>query len=663
MAIYHLSAKIIRKSQGRSTIAAAAYRSGESLHNYNNGITHNYTKKRDVVYKDIILCENAPPEYNDREVLWNEVEKLEKDQNARLAREIEIAIPREISRNDQINLVRSYVKDTYVSNGMCADVAIHEGKNGNPHAHVLLTLRPIDNNGHWESKYEKLYICKNDDGIEREMTAKDLKVNNVEWQKQLPYYYNGNVKSKLVYITNKEAREKEEYKEYKRIKGKNNPKTAKNNKENSTIAIWNSNETLVIWREQWAKMANQALSRAGIKDMIDHRSYKTRGIDKLPTYHLGTAVNQMEKRGISTIKGNNNREIISLNENLRKATLERTYLIQRINQDKSWTNIHESINTLSTSITKNSYDEEQLSKALTNNIDHIEKLINEMMQRKNYHEDDKYLINGHEIFYNEYHNAKANSDLATLRAKIESNLIDLKSSKNTITSIQNTNKPNYDIVSIAQQLLNHRSDYIAAYMLSEDLHAYKENPIYKQQYSRVQEHVTRVKELTKEINNLKEKHSTLGIFHGKNRKIISGQIEDAENKRRQHSIQLKSLGLYDLSHADKYLIDIRLLIDNERDRIRSIYENHYNEVTRMEKAKISFTNISNSIPPIYVNNVKKLLFENINSDKFYTKTKSISYYRAEAKAKIELDAPLKSKGNEIDKSQKDTIKDQILLDD
>ena len=96
----------------------------------------------------------------DRAFLWNAVEKIEKAKNAQLAREIEIALPQELTREQGISLVREYVKDQFVNAGMCADIAIHDKQDGNPHAHVMLTMRPIEKDGTWGAKQKKEYILR-----------------------------------------------------------------------------------------------------------------------------------------------------------------------------------------------------------------------------------------------------------------------------------------------------------------------------------------------------------------------------------------------------------------------------------------------------------------------------------------------------------------------
>ena len=106
---------------------------------------------------EIMLPANAPPEFADRSILWNSVERIEKARDSQLAREIEAALPRELSIEQQLALVRSYVKDNFVDKGMCADFAIHDKGTGNPHVHIMLTLRPLKENGQWGAKCRKAY--------------------------------------------------------------------------------------------------------------------------------------------------------------------------------------------------------------------------------------------------------------------------------------------------------------------------------------------------------------------------------------------------------------------------------------------------------------------------------------------------------------------------
>ena len=141
MSIYHCSIKNISRSSGRSAVACAAYRSGEELEDLETGITHDYRKKTGIAFAEIFLCKNAPERFQNREELWNEVEKIEKAADARLAREIEVAIPRELSLEEMKNLVAGYAK-MLTEEGMCVDANIH-WKDGNHHAHIMGTTRPM----------------------------------------------------------------------------------------------------------------------------------------------------------------------------------------------------------------------------------------------------------------------------------------------------------------------------------------------------------------------------------------------------------------------------------------------------------------------------------------------------------------------------------------
>ena len=126
MAIYHLSIKIISRGKGKSAVAAAAYRAGECINNEYDGITHDYTHKGGVVHTEILLPDHAPRVYADRAILWNAVERIEKAKNSQLAREIELALPVELTREQNISLAHDYVKRHFVEQGMCADICIHD---------------------------------------------------------------------------------------------------------------------------------------------------------------------------------------------------------------------------------------------------------------------------------------------------------------------------------------------------------------------------------------------------------------------------------------------------------------------------------------------------------------------------------------------------------
>jgi ATP-dependent exoDNAse (exonuclease V) alpha subunit len=333
-------------------VVAAAYRAGIEIVNDYDCITHDYSQKGGVVHSRVMIPANAPPEFADRAVLWNAVENTDKNRNARLAREIEFALPAELTRAEQIKLVDNYVQNNFVSWGMCADVNIHDKRDGNPHAHIMLTMRPINDLGEWEQKSEKVYLCKNKEGEERGFTAKELAETGNEWEKQLPYYEDGNAKKKPLYLTKSEA-EREEYKNYARAKGKKDPKYIHHDRENETYKLWNSVETLEYWREEWAKSCNEVFDRLNISENIDHRSYERQGVDKEPTVHLGAAATQMKLQGKASERATINEEIRAENreaeeqkealrnidaeiDKLKRKLVARTYgIIRDVERDKS----------------------------------------------------------------------------------------------------------------------------------------------------------------------------------------------------------------------------------------------------------------------------------------------------------------------------------------
>jgi Ti-type conjugative transfer relaxase TraA len=147
MAIYHFSAKVIQRSQGRSAIAAAAYRAAEALHDESLGRTFNYLDKPGVVHSEILLPEGAPTRWLDRSMLWNEAQQVERRKDAVLAREIELALPRELSQAEAIALAQDFVREQFVERGMVADLNVHWGQSADgeaqPHAHIMLTMRRV----------------------------------------------------------------------------------------------------------------------------------------------------------------------------------------------------------------------------------------------------------------------------------------------------------------------------------------------------------------------------------------------------------------------------------------------------------------------------------------------------------------------------------------
>lgn len=269
MAIYHCSIKIIGRSDGKSAVASSAYRSGEKLMDDRTGLIHDFTKKSGVVFTEVSLPAHAPPEYADRNVLWNAVEKVEKKSIAQLAREIEVALPKELSRECQIEIVRRYVQENFVSVGMCADWALHDKGDGNPHAHIMLTMRGIKPDGSWAQKEKKIYALDEE----------------------------GNRIPLIDPATGEQKLGKRNEKLWKRITVEPND--------------WNDHSKAEIWRKSWADICNEYLS---LEQQIDHRSYKRQELDLEPTIHEGYRARKMEKAGFVSKRCEYNRIVRKLNE-------------------------------------------------------------------------------------------------------------------------------------------------------------------------------------------------------------------------------------------------------------------------------------------------------------------------------------------------------------
>ena len=272
----HNEITIVQRSQRQSAVAAAAYQSGEKLFcEYDQQVKH-YPEKRGIVHNEILLPANAPRSYADRNTLWNAAEAVEKQWNSQLARRWVLTIPREIPPDQYAVLVREFCEQQFVSKGMIADFAIHDPHppGHNPHAHVLLTMRAMDEHGKWLPKSRKVYDL--DENGER------IKLPSGRW---------------------------------------------KSHKEDTVD--WNDQKYCEIWRHEWEVIQNRYLEANDRPERVDLRSYARQGLDVVPTVHEGTAVRQMEKRGIQTNIGNLNREIRAAN-NLMKSIRQ---LIQNL---KGW---------------------------------------------------------------------------------------------------------------------------------------------------------------------------------------------------------------------------------------------------------------------------------------------------------------------------------------
>ena len=317
MAIYHLEAKVVSRGTGRSAVAASAYLSCSKILNDYDGVQHDYTRKKGLVWQEVFLPEFAPSEWKERGVLWNAVEENEKTKDSRLAREFVVALPIELSEAQWEKLLSDFISDTFVADGMCADVAIHDPypPGHNPHAHIMLTVRPLDEKGNWQYKTQKEYLCVKN-GEEQGFTADEFKTVQTEgWEKQYQY----KVGRKKVYLPPSEA----ENHGYERAS--KHPKSTKFGRQNPIAERWNSEEQLVLWRAAWADVTNRHLETAGHEERIDHRSHADRGLTEQPTIHEGVVARALEKKGIVSDRCELNRQIKADNALLRelKATVKK----------------------------------------------------------------------------------------------------------------------------------------------------------------------------------------------------------------------------------------------------------------------------------------------------------------------------------------------------
>ena len=267
----HTHVDIVARSKGVSVIAKAAYNARDKLQDEYYGKTHDYSKKTDLVFSKIFLPEHIPKEFSNREYLWNEVEKIEKSKNSQLARNLLFELPRELNEQDRIKLISEFIEENFTSKGMIADCNIHNppasDNEEQPHAHILLTLREMDREGKWKPKCRKEYIL--------DENGEKIKLKS------------GNYKSRKVNLND-----------------------------------WNEPDKAKEWRENFSKKANEYLARNNIDKRIDPRTFEEQGREELPQIHLGTSSYQMEKKGIQTERGNQNRKIIALNLEFKKLKAE-----------------------------------------------------------------------------------------------------------------------------------------------------------------------------------------------------------------------------------------------------------------------------------------------------------------------------------------------------
>ena len=559
MAIYHCTCGVISRGKGaRTSVGASAYINAEKMTNEYDGETHDYTKKKwQVVHSEVMLCENAPKEYQDRATLWNAVEQIEKSSKAQLAREYEIALPRELNREEQIEFARSFVKENFVDKGMCADFAIHDKGDGNPHLHVLLTMRPIEKDGSWGAKQRKEYILD--------------KNGQKQYDKKKQTY-----KCKTVKTTD-----------------------------------WDSKEFLQNIREKVAEKINAELEKKNLTQRVDHRSLKEQGIDRIPTIHEGGARN-LEKRGIETDRGNINREIKKANGQMQTIDIlekQTRKEIVNIKEDITWNKRHEQIAELEKLIPKAAGNEKvllQIQAGLLKAYDEA-KLIKPTKTS----EGRTVEYDLRKIPYYEYHKNKLVGDISFAKDKVKGYLDTLEqqqkeqqqggfAARREAFKQQEApqEKPKIDTAYVekaAQQLATIRSEFIRETVNSHERTSYQPNPIYARQANEIESLAKTVTEQSRTIEAFKAERDKLGVFKGKEKKEIQGKIDNFEKLRRSNLDKLEALGVSDPSKAGEVIKEKRTLAAQEQEKAKAARQNE-GAGSRAEEAKQVFLEVVKQIP-------------------------------------------------------------------
>lgn len=614
MAIYHCVCKNITRNSGRSAVGSSAYRSGEKIENERDGITHDYTHKSGVAYSEIMLPQNAPEEWQDRSKLWNEVERIEKSKDSELSKEYEIALPKELTQEQQIELARNIAKK-FVADGRCVDIAIHDKKDGNPHAHIMTTVRPIDENGKWENKSEKLYLCKNAKGEERGYTSSELaKQENTEWKKQYHYSKNGNPKAKKVYLSEYEKESNPKYAEYERIKGDKYPKSEKFGKMKEKVEKWYSNEYLEEVRERVAKETNRSLEQYGHEERVDHRSYKEQGKEQVPTVHLGTTATQMERRGIETDRGNINREIRSQNEQIKVINAQtRELAINRINihTDIQIQNVHSEIQNYKAIIPTATKEQLESIQKSVNNLDKKMEKVRESGAFK--HQDicvdynNRVYVPKMEYEYKRY--KKSHSELTQMTEErrtellntINKNIQDMRTKEQQIDKPVERPKTNEDLQNFHKELSSIRKEYTEVQSQLAEHKKIVNQPRVINDYAIAYNNAERcIQEINKNqaiFNKAKEEKGKLGLLQRAEKKKCDDTMQKAQDNINKQMGTLNKLGINELAQAPQKMKEMQLNDRKEKQTITTFNQNQERLQSRAIELESRYAEMKASLPP------------------------------------------------------------------
>ena len=615
MAIYHCHCKVISRGQGRSAVGAAAYRSGERLTNDYDGITHDYTNKGGVVYSEVMLCENAPQEYQNRAVLWNEVERQEKGGKAQLAREYEVALPIELSRDEQIELVRDYVRENFVKKGMCADFAVHDKGDGNPHAHIMLTMRPIEQSGEWGAKQKKEYLLDKDGNKQYDPKKKTYKCRTVK------------------------------------------------------TTDWDTQDFLQRSRENWAAIVNRELEKKNLPQRVDHRSLKEQGKQRIPTEHIGVAAKNMEKRGKVSERGERNREITAANRQLLAVAKSHNHVFRQINairEDMQWSRLHESISGLD----KQLHFAEQDGAKLRLIQERLSAMSDNLQRQKpsKASEGRTVVYEKQEIPYFVYHQQKALADVCDLQDRVSRYLSVIESQRQEpeqkpaptayerLQAKQEAIKkempgrgagepeqrqavsPAFDVAGTARQLAAHRAAFVTATIQSRERTSYQENPIYRQQAAQITDLVKREKEQGESIRALQAEKDKLGLFKGKEKKAIQQKLDNFYRLHGDTIDKLKEFGITDPAQADTVIREKTALAAQEQAKVKAARAN-IGAADRAAEAKTAFLDLARRVPPEQRQAVEREMSKCVAANEPGQTT--LARFEAEVEARRQLDTALK----------------------
>lgn len=260
----HYSISVVSRGSGQSVMAAASYCLGQKLYSAHDGEwKYPHSSPQRVRYTEVMLPPNAPAKYADRQTLWNAVDEAEKRADAQTARRFVITLPKELTYEQNLSLIRAYCQAQFVSKGMICDLYYHDEHDGNPHVHLLLTMRAMDEQGRWLPKTKTTYVL--DENGER------IRGKNGRWLR-----------------------------------------------DRQNTVDWSNPQNGEIWRHEWEVAQNKALEAAGRPERVDMRSYERQGITELePQIHLGPEAAALESKSIPTTRGERNREIKRVNAIIR----------------------------------------------------------------------------------------------------------------------------------------------------------------------------------------------------------------------------------------------------------------------------------------------------------------------------------------------------------